>query len=138
MRHFSLDELTHGRSASAPPAVRAALTALVDAVLDPWRDRCGRLLVTSGWRTPEENAVAGGEPRSQHLTGEAVDVVPLDCTQARAWELLTGIEYDQAIVYPQRGHIHVSYVSPLRPGRMNRRAKYRFPPGGGGHGYERL
>lgn len=104
---FTLSELTGGEPDSAPAPVRHALENLMLWVLDPWRRRIGRLRVNSAWRTPEQNAAAGGEPSSQHLTGEAADVKPLDATLDAAWTALRGLPVDQAIRYPT--HIHVSH-----------------------------
>lgn len=137
MEYFTLEELTHGRADAVPPAVRQSLISLVVAVLDPWRRRVGRLRVTSGWRTDADNQRVGGVPGSQHTTGEAVDVVPIDVPLARAWELLTGLPFDQAIVYPKDGHIHVSHVGQVSARRQNRGTRYRSP-GAGGVKYERF
>lgn len=38
----------------------------------------GRFRFTSGWRSPSHNASVGGNASSYHLTGEAVDFVPVD------------------------------------------------------------
>lgn len=137
MEFFTLQELTGGREATAPLPVRESLVSLAVNVLDPWRRRVGRLRVSSGWRTDDDNKRVGGVKGSQHTTGEAVDVVPLDVPLARAWELLTGLPFDQAIVYPKDGHIHVSHVGQVSARRQNRGARYRSP-GAAGVKYERL
>ena len=57
--------------------VRDNVKALVDEVLQPLRDAWGKpLYINSGYRCPEVNKIAGGQPTSQHLKGEAADVCP--------------------------------------------------------------
>ena len=52
------------------------LIALVSAVLDPLRRSFGQAIkVTSGYRCAEVNKTAGGVTGSQHLVGEAADIV---------------------------------------------------------------
>ena len=115
--HFSLSELTvtgTGLSNEPPREVVARLAGLARQVLEPLRAHTGPLRVTSGYRSPAVNAAVGGSATSDHLSGQAADVVPLAVTQAYAWAELVdliarGLPVDQAILYPDRGHIHVSY-----------------------------
>jgi len=138
MEFFSLKELTNGREDQITPAVRANLVNMVERLLDPWRRKVGRLRVTSAWRTEEENRRANGERRSQHLSGEAVDVAPLDCPQHDAFDALNGLQFDQAIIYPRTGHIHVSLNGPISTRTRNRGARYRSPGRDGKVKYERV
>ncbi|MCI0636233.1 MAG: D-Ala-D-Ala carboxypeptidase family metallohydrolase, partial [Actinobacteria bacterium] len=101
------------------------------AVLEPWRAAVGPLRVTSGYRSRALNDELRrrgytASPTSQHLIGEAVDVVPLgwdvaeraapgglNQIRSRAWDRLilmadAGLSVDEAIIYEDRGHIHVS------------------------------
>lgn len=119
--HFSLAELTTTRTALPNvPTVehRAALVALCVQVLEPLRGLLAvPLHVTSGYRSAEVNAAIGGARGSQHMLGEAADVVPVgypggvEAAMARiAEEVRAGrLVVDQAIVYPLGGFVHVSY-----------------------------
>ena len=121
MDYFTPAELTGNRWDTAPTVVRESLLCLVAAVLDPWRELVGPLRVTSGWRTEAENAaIPGAAKNSQHVLGEAVDVVPVACDLNRAFTLLFGLPFDQGIIYQSDGHIHVSHRGPLSTGGKNR------------------
>jgi len=124
--HFTFAEL---RATDAPDAVKSALTLLCWHVLDPLRRGLGRSVrVTSGWRPPTRNAASGGAQTSQHLTGEAADVVVEGMT---ARELARAVmqhaeTWDQLIWYPDEGGpgwVHVSYESD--PKRTQRRQVLR-------------
>lgn len=112
---------------------RAALVALVQNVLDPFRQWLGQAVrVTSGLRTLPLNRAVGSWDTSQHVTGEAVDCKSKGYTgESLARELLAAnIEFDQLIWYcPERGgHIHVSFTTK----RENRR-ELRYAPASGGY-----
>ena len=135
MKYFSIKELTASTTAKSmgidntpTPEVVGNLTALVESVLDPLRERYGRpIIVNSGYRCPRLNKAVGGAKTSQHVTGEAADIYVADA-KGRA-ELFSIIYYllpfDQLIW--ERGDdeapawIHVSY----RDGR-NRRECLRY------------
>ena len=98
------------------PEATANLTALVDAVLDPLRDRYGYpIMVSSGYRCPRLNKAVGGSETSQHPEGEAADIYagnPRD--NAMLFSMIYYLlPYDQLIW--ERGDdespswIHVSY-----------------------------
>ena len=123
MRYFTIKELTASAEAKkmgidnqpTPEAVEN-LTRLVEAVLDPLRDKYGYPIhVSSGYRCPRLNKAVGGEKTSQHLTGEAADIYvgnPRD--KAMLFSMIYYLlPYDQLIW--ERGDdnapawIHVSY-----------------------------
>lgn len=120
--HFTLAELTTtstGLPNQPSVADRARLVELCGQVLEPWRALVGPLRVTSGYRSWRVNAAVGGSTTSQHMRGEAADVVPLAMPLKAAWlgllELVRdGLPVDQAIVYQRpagQGWVHVSYTS---------------------------
>lgn len=82
MKYFSVNELSASTEArrmgidnTPTPEAVANLTALVEAVLDPLRERYGYPIhVSSGYRCPRVNAAVGGERTSQHVRGEAADI----------------------------------------------------------------
>ena len=123
MKYFSIEELTASTEArkmgidnTPTPEVVVNLTELVEAVLDPLREKYGRPIhVSSGYRCPRLNKAVGGAANSQHTTGEAADIY---VSRARELaELFSLIYYtlpfDQLIW--ERGNdeapawIHVSY-----------------------------
>jgi D-alanyl-D-alanine dipeptidase len=120
----TLDELTRSATASREgidntptSSARANLEALAAAIVAPLRRAIEaegeELRITSGYRSPELNAKIGGSSRSQHVSGQAVDIT---ATGYDAEELAKridglGLPYDQLIYYaPSRGgHVHVSH-----------------------------
>ena len=79
-KNFTLQELTHSNTAvrlgiENTPDKEGIwnLTLLATELLQPIRDRIGALRVTSGYRSPELNAIFGAN-RSQHMLCEAVDL----------------------------------------------------------------
>lgn len=89
--------------------------------LELWRPSVGPLKVTSGFRSLEVNRAVGGSRTSQHLRGEACDVIPVK-GRPQAWDRLlkliaSGLPIDQAIIYEAEPHIHVSYTRRYPPRR---------------------
>jgi zinc D-Ala-D-Ala carboxypeptidase len=133
-QYFSWSELTRtstGRPNDPTPAQRDRLRVLVTTVLDPLRVHLGRpVRVTSGYRTPDVNAIIGGSRTSAHMKGEAADI-KVGGMDARALVqalLLLDPEFDQIIGYaPERGgHVHVGIAA--RP-----RWQVLWAPAGGGY-----
>jgi len=79
-------------------------------LLDSFRERIGvPIIVTSGYRSPEENEDCGGAEFSRHVQGLAVDVkvpgmTPLEVAKA-AMEF--GFHYTK--VYPSWTHLDIRY-----------------------------
>ena len=81
--HFTLEEFVRSRKAQArgiknePPAEAVEwMKKLCQQILEPARVAWGQpIFVNSGYRSPELNRVVGGVPNSQHLLGQAADIV---------------------------------------------------------------
>jgi len=92
------------------------LRSLACIVLQPVREHFGITLISSGFRCQKLNAALGSSDRSQHLTGNAVDIeVPgLDNYVLATW-IRDNLEFDQLIlefydgIDPASGWVHVSY-----------------------------
>lgn len=128
MKHFSIKELSRSETASRRginntpnSAIVSALTALIDNVLDPLREKWGApIIVTSGYRCPALNRTIGGASGSQHTKGEAADIRTLSDSREENMKLLkclldSGIEFDQVIAEDVDGAgrpdwIHVSFT----------------------------
>ena len=133
-KYFTFDELIHSDTADRlgidnTPTSEAVsnLNDLVTNVLDNLRDSWGRpIIVTSGYRCKELNAAVGGTHNSQHLKGQAADIVSDDFEAFRRFVrrwckdnnvpsdgfTLGGNEFDQCIFEHSSGRewIHISYV----------------------------
>lgn len=64
-------------------------------------------VITSGFRTPEENAAAGGGGNSAHLRGWAVDLsCPDHVTRFHVIRGLYAAGFRRIVVYKATGHVH--------------------------------
>lgn len=84
-----------------------------------WLLRCNiHFAVSSAFRTLEENEACGGSKTSQHLTGDAVDLVPYDFSVDDFVLKIknSGFEFDQLIKY--RSFVHVSFARVRKPRLM--------------------
>jgi hypothetical protein len=80
--HFTWDELTRtGQTAlqatnrAEAEQYRAQLTALATTLLEAIRAKFGPIKINSAFRGPSVNAAVGGSKTSQHMRGEAADIV---------------------------------------------------------------
>ena len=121
-RYFTFDELIHSDTADRlgidnTPTSEAVsnINDLVTNVLDKLRDGWGGpIIVTSGYRCKELNAAVGGARNSQHLKGQAADIVSDDFEEFRRFvrRWCKDNEFDQCI-FEHSGNsewIHISYV----------------------------
>lgn len=74
--------------------------------------------VTSALRTKKENEACEGSANSQHLTGDAVDLKPLDISVDDFILKIrnSGFEFDQLIKY--RTFVHISFARCRKPRHM--------------------
>lgn len=74
--------------------------------------------VTSAFRTVEQNNACNGSSTSQHLTGDAVDLAPINFPIGVFFSMVEGspFEFDQLIRY--RTFIHVSFARGRKPRQM--------------------
>tara|TARA_R100000781_G_scaffold15153_2_gene12525 strand:+ start:714 stop:1208 length:495 start_codon:yes stop_codon:yes gene_type:complete len=122
-KNFTLQELTHSNTAvrlgiENTPDKEGIwnLTLLATELLQPIRDRIGALRVTSGYRSPELNAIFGAN-RSQHMLCEAVDLQfvkrgKMDNLQIYQAVIDLDLDFDQLIL--EFGD-STQYNDPMRP-----------------------
>ncbi len=127
--HFTLAELVHSSTASrlrldnTPPAdVLRALQTTAE-MLERIRSTLGvPIIITSGYRSPAVNRAVGGVTSSDHLTGQAADIVAprygtphLVATTLAPLVSTLGIE--QLILEGVKGKqwVHVSTRRPSKP-----------------------
>ena len=74
--------------------------------------------VTSSLRTVEQNEACSGSKTSQHLTGDAIDLAPIDSSIGVFYSMVEGspFEFDQLIRY--RTFIHISFARGRKPRQM--------------------
>lgn len=101
----------HGYSASIPQEHWDNLMDLAEFVLEPWRALVGPITINRMYADDHLNELQGGVKTSDHRLGKAADCVPNGLHLSIAYEKLvrSKIDFDQAIIYPERGFIHVSY-----------------------------
>ena len=110
MKYFKMKEFECRDGCPMPASARENIEALVEAVLDPARERLGKpIYVNSGYRCPRHNAAVGGVPNSQHMRGEAADIRLAEIADNA--EIVSAVKengkWDQMIVYPT--FVHVSW-----------------------------
>ena len=105
-RNFSLSEFTVSQTAERfdidmhpPELIVDNIRNLVKACLQPLRDECGPIYISSGYRPLELNTRIGGSMRSRHMTGDAVDFSVTNMTPYDVCELIIAMElpFDQVI-----------------------------------------
>jgi D-alanyl-D-alanine dipeptidase len=84
-------------------------------VLQPARDALGPIKVTSGFRSPAVNAKVGGAPSSQHVKGQAVDLMMSGGQKKLLDWIIANVEFDQIISeFPDKNGnpawVHVSFA----------------------------
>ena len=126
--HFTLEELYLSQTATRrgldntpPPEVVKNLKALCVNVLEPLRQLTGQpIVINSGYRSPALNKLVKGAKNSQHILGEAADIICPALGQKKLFDLLrkSGLPFDQ-VIDEFGSWVHVSYRS--TPAAANRR-----------------
>jgi zinc D-Ala-D-Ala carboxypeptidase len=106
-RHFTLEELTLSQDAARygidnEPGTEevAQLRRLCQMVLEPLRIALDRpIVVSSGYRCPEVNAMVGGAKRSHHVQGRAADITVPGITPLEVCQTIVALDlpFDQTI-----------------------------------------
>jgi zinc D-Ala-D-Ala carboxypeptidase len=123
--NFTLAELTRSDTATRlgvenrPRPVHVEnLRALTRNILQPLRDHIRiPIFVSSGFRSPEVNAIIGGAVSSQHMKGEAADIETMLISNLELARviLMMALPFDQLILEhwkpgdPSAGWVHVSH-----------------------------
>lgn len=118
MLNFTITELVKSDTAdkhgiSNTPDINSLdnLLELIFYVLQPLRKKLGKpITITSGFRSTKVNQLVGGVGNSQHLYGQAADMVVNGITPAQLVEFVknSGIEFDQCIDEGSWTHISFS------------------------------
>lgn len=74
--------------------------------------------VTSAFRTKIQNVMCNGSKNSQHLTGDAIDLKPLELSVDEFISMIkdSPFKFDQLIKY--RTFIHISFARGRKPRQM--------------------
>lgn len=135
-KHFARSEFERSATAekygidnSVPPSHIPSLTALCEHILEPLREHInGPVIISSGYRCPVLNKAVGGARNSQHITGEAADIVPPPTvihsqpTALKSWFdwIEAHCNFDQLIWETANGRDYWIHVSCRRNLRQNR------------------
>lgn len=73
------------------------------------------MVINSWYRNSAVNKAVGGSSTSSHMEAEAIDFYP-KCDLREAYNKIksSNIKYDQLIIYPNRGFIHIGFGSRMR------------------------
>ena len=120
--HLSIAEFTESATATAkgientmPNELAQYVVSWAENVFEPVRALLGvPLKVTSGYRCPDLNKAVGGVPTSQHVVGQAGDLIPEGVGILDAFQkiLVSDLIYDQ-LIYEHAGNaywLHISYL----------------------------
>ena len=123
--YFTIQEMTSSATAQRegidnrpPTSAYHLLHVLVEQLLDPIREAWGApILVSSGYRCKELNALVGGAKNSHHLLGCAADLIAGSKAEHRKlfeliqqMQLQGKIRFTQLIAENDFRWIHISYV----------------------------
>ena len=125
MKYFTIPELTSSATAQREgidnrpnKCAYQLLHVLVEQLLDPIREAWGApIVVSSGYRCKELNALVGGAQYSHHILGCAADIIAGSKAEHRKlfkliqqMQLQGKIRFTQLIAENDFRWIHISYV----------------------------
>lgn len=128
--NFTLEEMTASRIAknmrlsNIPSDIETNnLKSLCLSILQPIRNKLNApLTVTSGFRCHTLNTIVGGSLTSQHLKGEAADIIYKD--NKLLWDLIVSMISNQEIIVGQLinernlSWIHISLPTPTHKNQI--------------------
>ncbi len=100
-----------------PETIIPKIKDLCIFLLQPIRNKLNKnIVITSGYRCKALNEEAGGRPNSQHMQGEAADIISKDFGTFELFKFIKDrFEYDQLILehynpkIPNSGWVHISF-----------------------------
>lgn len=100
----------HGIIIDPPPHIIESLRGLVVNVLDPLRQEIGPIHVSSGYRPVLVNQKIGGSRTSQHILGQAADIMSDHMSVMGVFDTIRRMRlpYDQ-VIDEYGSWVHVSY-----------------------------
>jgi hypothetical protein len=137
--NFYLDEFTRSQTASRrgidmsvgqSTVVYFNLRRLCRRVLQPLRDALGPVHIISGYRPLKLNRLIGGAHTSQHITGQAADIVATGHTplEVANWLRAHVTGYDQVIhEFGQWVHVSIPSAALHEPARRERLTAIKVP-----------
>ena len=113
-KNFILKEMCGAREDNIPKKEHLIdAMYLVNSVLQPLRNKYGRIVVTSFYRNLDYNRSVGSSDRSQHTKGQAVDIQFKDYDIEKAFLEIKHdniIEFDQ-LIYEDSGNAKWLHIS---------------------------
>ena len=122
--NFNLEEFEYSRVAienkisnKIPEEALQKIKDLCINLIQPIREKLNSsITISSGYRNKQLNKLVGGEENSQHMKGEAADIIAPGIPNIDLYNLIkNNFEYDQLILEfynsknPFSGWVHVSY-----------------------------
>lgn len=130
--HFTLEEFlisdtaeAHGIANTPTPAHLTNLHITADGFEDARAVLGGRaIVITSGYRSAQVNALVGGVPKSDHTEGWAGDFRVAGLTPLQAGRILerSAMRFDQLILETSRQILHLSFNPRMRRQVLTQRA----------------
>lgn len=104
MKYFDMEEFACKCCGELP--VGGMNPVLLEALDQLREELCSPIFVTSGYRCPEHNREVGGVENSQHVLGNAADIICPDVPFEEFIEAVNRIGFDGIGVYWGQGFIH--------------------------------
>lgn len=119
--NFSISELCKSDKAKQHGIKNTPSISQVDNMLNlifyclqPIRDKFGAIKITSGYRCEELNKLVKGSSTSNHLQGNAADIIPLNATFRQVYDfIVNNLDYDECFIEKNSAGIkwlHVAFV----------------------------
>lgn len=88
------------------------LLYLIFCILQPLRDKFGAITITSGYRCTKLNMLVNGVTNSNHLYGQAADIIPQKATFKQVYDyIVNNLDYDECFIEQSKGKkwLHIAY-----------------------------